>query len=105
MATLYMEHYKKKQEKILYTFKTQKPVEPKVDASVLQTTRFTKHPLDHTTLYSNQFHTLHQNLPLTSHHCPYINFTSHPALNPFPSPHLADYLDVGKWPASRSTML
>ena len=42
-------------------------------------------------MYSTQFHTFHQDLHLTPPHYPYIHFTSHPALIPFPSPRL-DYL-------------
>ena len=40
-------------------------------------------------MYSTQFHTFHQDLHRNPPHYPYIHFTSHPALIPFPSPHLA----------------
>jgi hypothetical protein len=54
-----------------------------------------KKPLDilnsvKTLLYSTQFHTVHQDLHITPPHFPYIPFTSHPALIPFPLLHLAD---------------
>jgi hypothetical protein len=40
------------QEHTLYTISTQKLVEPKVDESVLKTTRNTKHSVSHTIQYS-----------------------------------------------------
>ena len=46
--------------------------------------------MGYTTLYSTQFHTFHRDLHLAPPYYPYIHFTSHPALIPFPSPHLAD---------------
>ena len=37
-----MQNYKQNQEHILHTIKTQKRVEPKVDESILETTRYAK---------------------------------------------------------------
>jgi len=47
-ATLYTQYYKKNPEHILYTIKTRKRVEPDVDESVLQTTRYIKQWVNHT---------------------------------------------------------
>ena len=76
---------KKNHEHILYTIKTQKRVEPKVDESVLQTTRYIKQSVNHTIQYSVT-HILPRPIP----HSTSLLFISHPALNPFPSLNLAD---------------
>ena len=66
-ANLYTLNYLKKyQEQTLCTIKTQKRVEPKVDESVLNTTRYTKQSANHTTIYSTLFHTVHTDLHLTT---------------------------------------
>jgi len=41
------------------------------------------------TLYSTQSRAVHQDIHLTPPHYPYIQFTSNPAIIPFPAPHLA----------------
>jgi hypothetical protein len=53
--------------------KTQKLVEPKVDESVLNTTRYTKQSTNQTTIYSTQLHTVHPDLYLTI-----LIYNSHP---------------------------
>jgi len=75
------------QEHILHTIKTQKHLEPKVDESVLKTTRYTKQWVNHTIQYSithiSPRPTPHStSLPLYTLHIP-------PCLNSLPSPHLA----------------
>ena len=47
-ATLYTQKLQKNQERILYTIKTHKWVETKVDESVLQITMYTKQSINHT---------------------------------------------------------
>jgi hypothetical protein len=46
----------------LHTIKTQKPVEPKLDESVLKTTQYTE---QWTILYSTQFHMFHEDQDFT----------------------------------------
>jgi len=81
---------KKIQEHILYTIKNQTWVEPEVGESVLNITRYTKQWVNHTTQYSITHISPRPTPHSTSLHYPYIHFVSHPALIPFPSPHLAD---------------
>jgi hypothetical protein len=65
-ANLYTLIILKNQEQTLYTIKTQKRVEPKVEESVLNTIRYTKQSANHTTIYSTQLHTFHTDLHLTT---------------------------------------
>ena len=66
---------KRNQEPILYTIKTQKRVEPKVDESVLKATRYTKQPTNHTIQHSVT--PFSPNLHPTAPHYRYIHFTSY----------------------------
>jgi hypothetical protein len=70
----------------LFPVKTQKQVEPKADESVLKTTRYTKHSVNHTIQYS-----ITHISPRPKPHYRYIHITSHPALITFPSPHLEKF--------------
>ena len=72
-AILYMQNYKTNQENILYAIKTQKRAEPKVDKSVLKTSRCTKQwSVNHTIQYTITFH---QDIHLTTR-----IYTLHPTL-------------------------
>jgi len=73
----------------MYTIKSQKRVEPEVDESELQTTRYTKQSVNHAIWYSAQLHTHHQDPHLTPTHY-YIHFTSRRIVIPFSSLHLAN---------------
>ena len=80
------------QEHVLFSIKTHKQLEPKVDGSVLKTTTCTEQSVNHTTLHYTTLHsttlrTFHQNLHPTPPHHPYVHFISHPALITSPSPH------------------
>jgi hypothetical protein len=82
------QNYKKNQERVLYSIKTQKRVEPTVEESVLKTTRYTKQSVNHTTQHSIS----HISPRPTPHSTPLPLWTLHipPALIPFPSPHWAN---------------
>ena len=70
---------------LFYTVKSQKLVEPKVDESILKTTKYSKQSVNRTAQ-----HIFHQDLHLTPPLYPYIHFITHPALISSPSPRLVD---------------
>jgi hypothetical protein len=86
----------KNQERMLYTVKTQKRVEPKVDESVLKTTWSTKQWVSHTIQYSVSLIS-----PKPAPHYPYVHFTFHPALIPFTSL----YLEIPDFPRTSKSSL